>query len=153
MGTGSVIRPGEIQFMRAGTGVTHSEHNHSKTDPVHFLQIWVVPAEEGLEPAYDQRPVDREKAEQAWVTLASGDAGTDAIRLGQDVRLLTTHLAEGRERVLALEPGRQAWVHVARGVTSLRGQPLAEGDGVAVNGNESLRFEGGDAELLAFDLA
>jgi redox-sensitive bicupin YhaK (pirin superfamily) len=69
------------------------------------------------------------------------------------VRLLTTLLAEGRERVLELEPGRQAWVHVARGVTSLRGQPLSEGDGVAVNGNESLTFEGGDAELLAFDLA
>ena len=153
MGTGSVIRPGEIQFMRAGTGVTHSEHNHSKTEPVHFLQIWVVPAEEGLEPAYDQRPVDREKAREGWVTLASGDSGTDAIRLAQDVRLGLTLLDEGRERPLELGPGRSAWIHVARGATSLNGSALAEGDGVMMSGESSVTFDGGDAELLAFDLA
>jgi redox-sensitive bicupin YhaK (pirin superfamily) len=153
MGTGSVIRPGEIQFMRAGTGVTHSEHNHSKTEPVHFLQIWVVPAEEGLEPAYDQRPVDRAKAEQGWVTLASGDSATDAIRVAQDVRLAMTLLSEGHTRALDLDPGRQAWIHVVRGATSLNGGPLAEGDGVEVTGESSVTFEGGDAELLAFDLA
>jgi redox-sensitive bicupin YhaK (pirin superfamily) len=153
MGTGSVIRPGEIQFMRAGTGVTHSEHNHSKTQPVHFLQIWVVPAEEGLEPTYDQRPVDRARAQQGWVTLASGDSGTDAIRLAQDVRLAMTLLSEGHPRALDLDPGRQAWIHVARGTTSLNGAPLAEGDGVEVTGESNVTFEGGDAELLAFDLA
>ena len=152
MGTGSVIRPGEIQFMRAGTGVTHSEYNHSKTDPVHFLQIWVVPAENGLEPAYDQRPVDREAAREGWVTLASGDSGADSIRLAQDVRLRMTLLSGGRERILDLDPGRQAWIHVVRGVTSLGGSPLAEGDGVAIGDEASVAFDGGDAELLAFDL-
>jgi redox-sensitive bicupin YhaK (pirin superfamily) len=153
MGSGSVIRPGEIQFMRAGTGVTHSELNHSKTDPVHFLQIWVVPAEEGLEPAYDQRPVDREKARDGWVTMASGSPGTEAIRLAQDVELRMTLLADGRSRTLEIGPGRHAWIHVARGSTSLSVSPLEEGDGVAVTGEAALTFEGGDAELLAFDLA
>ncbi len=153
MGTGSVIRPGEIQFMRAGTGVTHSEMNHSKTEPVHFLQIWVVPAEEGLKPAYDQRPVDREKAQEGWVTLAAGDSETDAIHLAQDVRLSMARLGGGRTRTLELDSGRSAWVHVARGATSLNGSPLAEGDGVMVSGESSVTFEGGDAELLAFDLA
>jgi redox-sensitive bicupin YhaK (pirin superfamily) len=152
MGTGSVIRPGEIQFMRAGTGVTHSEMNHSRTEPVHFLQIWVVPADEGLPPTYDQRPVDRERAGKGWVTLAAGDPGTDAIPLAQDVRLRITQLA-GQKRSLDLEPGRHAWIHVARGTSSLNGSPLADGDGLAVTGESSLVFEGGDAELLAFDLA
>ena len=153
MGTGSVIRPGEIQFMRAGTGVTHSEYNHSRTEPVHFLQIWVVPAEEGLKPAYDQRPVDRDQAQDGWVTLASGDSGTDAIRLAQDVRLAMTLLGEGRTRPLQLDPGRSAWIHVARGATSLNGSPLGAGDGVMVSGESSVTLEGGDAELLVFDLA
>jgi len=152
MGTGSVIRPGEIQFMRAGTGVTHSEHNHSKAEPVHFLQIWIIPAEAGLRPTYDQRPVDREKAREGWVTLASGDSGADTVSLAQDVRLGMTLLSEGRSRALELDRGRQAWIHVARGGTSLNGSPLAEGDGVAVTGESRITFEGGDAELLAFDL-
>jgi len=153
MGTGSVIRPGEIQFMRAGTGVTHSELNHSKTEPVHFLQIWVVPAEGGLRPAYDQRPVDREKAREGWVTLASGDSGIDAIALARDVRLVMTLLSDGRTRALEIGQGRQAWIHIARGATSLNGSPLAEGDGVEVTSESSVTFDGGDAELLAFDLA
>jgi redox-sensitive bicupin YhaK (pirin superfamily) len=153
MGTGSVIRPGEIQFMRAGTGVTHSEMNHSKTEPVHFLQIWIVPAEGGLKPTYDQRPVDREEARKGWVTLASGEPGTEAIALAQDVRLRMALLSEGQGRTLELDPGRHAWIHVARGSTSLNGSSLAQGDGVATSDESSLTFEGGDAELLAFDLA
>ena len=153
MGTGSVIRPGEIQFMRAGRGVTHSEHNHSKTDPVHFLQIWVLPAEKGLEPTYDQRPVDREKARGDWVTLASSVAGTDAIRLAQDVRLAMTLPGPGQTRSLELDRGRHAWVHVASGATSLNGTALGEGDGAAVTEEMTLTFEGGDAEVLVFDLA
>ena len=129
------------------------EKNHSKTDPVHFLQIWVVPARKGLEPTYDQRPVDREEARHGWVTLASGDSGTDAIPLAQDVRLAMTLLAAGQTRTLELDPARHAWVHVARGTTALNGSPLAEGDGVAVSDEASVTFAGGDAELLAFDLA
>jgi redox-sensitive bicupin YhaK (pirin superfamily) len=153
MGSGSVIRPGEIQFMRAGTGVTHSEMNHSKTEPVHFLQIWVVPAEKGLEPAYDQRPVDRQRAREGWVTLASGSPDTDAIRLVQDVELRMTLLSPERSRTLELRPGRHAWIHVAQGSASLNAAFLKEGDGVAVTGESRVVFKGGDAELLVFDLA
>jgi hypothetical protein len=153
MGNGSVIRPGEIQFMRAGTGVTHSEYNHSKTDPVHFLQIWVIPATRGLEPTYDQRPVDRERAGQEWVTLASGAPGDEGIPLAQDVQLKLTLLQRTATRTLEIEPDRQAWIHVARGATTLNGSPLGEGDGVGVRQETTLVFEGGDAELLVFDLA
>jgi redox-sensitive bicupin YhaK (pirin superfamily) len=133
-------------------GVTHSELNPSKHEPVHFLQIWVIPAEKGLEPTYDQRPVDRERAREGWLALASGDRDTDAIRLAQDVRLGMTIL-DGETRDLEIDPGRHAWVHVARGTTSLRGTALAEGDGVALTAESRVTFEGGDAELLAFDLA
>ena len=152
MGTGSVIRPGEIQFMRAGTGVTHSEFNHSKTEPVHFLQIWVIPNERGLEPKYDQREFDREGARRGWVTLASGAPETDAIRLAQDARLLMTLVSPGQGQTLEIDPGRHVWVHVARGSTSINGTALGEGDGAAVTGETSLGFEGGDGEVLVFDL-
>jgi redox-sensitive bicupin YhaK (pirin superfamily) len=153
MGTGSVIRPGEIQFMRAGTGVTHSELNHSRSEPVHFLQIWIVPAEAGLKPTYDQRPVDRERAREGWVTLASGDRGTDAIPLAQDVRLRMTSLSGEGERTLEIDAGRHAWIHVVHGATSVAGSLLSEGDGVAVSDETAVTFGPGDAELLAFDLA
>jgi redox-sensitive bicupin YhaK (pirin superfamily) len=126
--------------------------NHSKTEPVHFLQIWVVPAARGLEPAYDQRPVDRDRAREGWVTLASGVPDADAIRLAQEVELRVTLLSPGRARTLELEPGRHAWIHVARGSTSLGASSLREGDGLAVTGETGLVFEGGDAELLVFDL-
>ena len=116
-------------------------------------QIWVVPARRGLEPTYDQRPVDRERAREEWVTLASGDPETETIPLARDVRLNVTLLSPGGTRVLELDPDREAWIHVARGATSLNGSPLAEGDGVAVSQETRLVFEGGDAELLAFDLA
>jgi redox-sensitive bicupin YhaK (pirin superfamily) len=112
-----------------------------------------VPAEKGLEPAYDQRPVDRERAREGWVALASGAPDADAIRLAQDVELRMTLLSAGRARTLELKPERNAWIHVARGSTSLDGSPLQEGDGLAVTGAARLAFEGGDAELLAFDLA
>lgn len=153
MGTGSVIRPGEIQFMRAGTGVTHSEYNHSKTDPVHFLQIWVIPAERGLEPRYDQRSIDRDSARSGWVTLASGSGHSEAVRLAQDLRILLTFMEPDQSRSLELDSDRHVWVHVARGTTSLNGTTLGEGDGAALSEEGRLILEGGDAEVLVFDLA
>jgi hypothetical protein len=153
-GGGGVIRPGEIQFMRAGTGVTHSEMNASKTEPVHFLQIWIVPDTRGLAPRYDQRAFDGEAARRAFVLLASKDGREGSIQLHQDVALSMTRLAEGDERVHALAPGRKAWVHVARGSVTLEGHSLDEGDGVAVSDEADLKLVGrGDAEVLLFDLA
>jgi redox-sensitive bicupin YhaK (pirin superfamily) len=152
-GGGGVIRPGEIQFMRAGTGVTHSEYNASETEPVHFLQIWIVPDTRGLAPRYDQKAFDAEAARRGFVLLASRDGG-GGIQVQQDVALRMTLLGEGDERHHALAPGRHAWVHVARGSVALDGHTLAEGDGAAVSEEAGVRLSGrGNAEVLLFDLA
>ena len=154
LGTGSVIKPGEIQMMRAGTGVRHSEHNASRTDPVHFLQIWIVPDQRGLAPAYGQHPVDREAARRGFSLLASKDGRDGSLQIHQDVDLWLALVEEGERRELALRSGRHAWVHVARGAVEVNATPLAEGDGAAVSGANALTLAGGDsAEVLVFDLA
>lgn len=167
-GGGGVVRPGEIQFMRAGTGITHSEFNHSKVEPVHFLQIWIVPDTQGLRPAYGQRPFDTAAVARGFVLLASRDARDGSLQVHQDVDVWVTRLAAGERRELELRPARHAWVHVARGRVSLDGKALGQGDGAAVSGEERLSFAGdeagdeagkeaaqdtGDAEVLVFDLA
>ena len=153
-GGGGVIRPGEIQFMRAGSGVRHSEYNHSPKEPVHFLQIWILPDARGLRPGYAQQSFDREAARKSFVLLASKDGRDESIRIHQDVDVWMTLLGEGDSRELALSPGRSAWVHVARGSVSVNGKDLAEGDGAAVSGEDRLRFVGKKpAEVLVFDLA
>jgi hypothetical protein len=153
-GGGGVIRPGEIQFMRAGTGVTHSEMNASKTEPVHFLQIWVVPDARGLAPRYDQKTFDAGAAAKGLVLLASRDGRDGTIQVHQDVDLWMTRLAAGDERVHALAAGRHAWIHVAKGSVAVNGHELGEGDGAAFSDESTVRLEGrGDAEVLLFDLA
>jgi redox-sensitive bicupin YhaK (pirin superfamily) len=153
-GGGGVIRPGEIQFMRAGTGITHSEYNHSKTEPVHFLQIWIVPDTPGLAPTYDQHPFDAGAAARGFVLLASRDGRADSLTVHQDVDLWMTRLGSDGTRDLALRRGRHAWIHVARGSLSVNGQALGEGDGASVDGESALSFRGEtDAEVLVFDLA
>jgi len=153
-GGGGVIRPGEIQFMRAGTGVTHSEYNGSKTEPVHFLQIWVIPDRRGLAPAYGQRSFDRDQARRGFVLLASRDGRDGSLQVRQDLDLWVTVLPGKEQRRLALRPGRHAWAHVARGAAELNGTPLGEGDGAAVTGEEALTLAGSpEAEVLVFDLA
>ena len=153
-GGGGVIRPGEIQFMRAGTGVTHSEYNHSKTDPVHFLQIWVVPDTRGLPPAYGQHAFDVDGAKRAFVLLASKAGREGSLQVQQDLDLWVTRIGKGEGRTLSLRPDRHAWVHVARGSVQLDGADYVEGDGVGISGAERLAFVGGEgAEVLVFDLA
>ena len=152
-GGGGVIRPGEIQFMRAGTGVMHSEFNHSKREPVHFLQIWIVPDERGLPPAYGQKAFDAERAKREFVLLASPDGRGDSLRLHSDASVLVTVIGDGERRSWTLGPRRHAWVHVARGSVSLNGKALSEGDGAAVSDEETLELLGkGSAEVLVFDL-
>jgi quercetin 2,3-dioxygenase len=152
-GGGGVIRPGEIQMMRAGTGVTHSEANHSTTEPVHFLQIWIVPDVGGLKPTYGQQAFDREKASRAFVLLVSNDEREGSLRIHQDVDLWVTLIGPEERRELRLRPGRQAWIHVARGSISLNGTGLGEGDGAAVSGEDRLTLVGRQpAEVLVFDL-
>jgi hypothetical protein len=153
-GGGGVIRPGEVQFMRAGTGVTHSEFNHSKQEPVHFLQIWIVPDTRNLEPAYGQLAFDRKQAERGFVLLASREGRDGSIRVHQDVDLWVALVGPGERREIPLRQGRQAWVHVARGAVSLYGTRLAEGDGAAVASEPGLAFVGEQpAEVLVFDMA
>jgi redox-sensitive bicupin YhaK (pirin superfamily) len=153
-GGGGVIRPGEIQFMRAGTGVTHSEYNHSKTDPVHFLQVWIVPDQRGLPPAYDQKAYDREAARERLVLLASPDGRDGSIRLHSDADLYVTLLDKGARRTHALADGRHAWAHVARGQATIGGREVEEGDAVAASGETQVELVGrDDAEVLLFDLA
>ena len=153
-GGGGVIRPGEIQFMRAGTGVTHSEYNASKTEPVHFLQIWVIPERRGLAPRYDQKPFDVQAAGNGFVLLASHDGRDGSIQVQQDLSLWVTRLGAGQRREHALGPGRHAWVHVARGSATLAGHALEAGDGASLSSEARVELEGrGDAELLVFDLA
>lgn len=152
-GGGGVIRPGEIQFMRAGTGVTHSENNASKLEPVHFLQIWVVPDQRGLPPRYDQHPFDREAARRGFVLLASRDGRDGSIQVQQDLELEMTLLLAGERRSRPLGEKRHAWIHVARGAVTLNEAELRPGDGAAVSEERRLDFEAtSDAEVLVFDL-
>ena len=153
MGNGSVIRPNDIQLMRAGTGVTHSEYNHSKEDPVHFLQIWILPDEEGLEPAYDQRHFSIEKKRGVLRLVASRDGREASVRIRQDIDLYVTVLEKGQSVTHSLADGRYAWVQVARGNVQLNGISLEEGDGAALTNEATVDITAdGSAEVLVFDL-
>jgi redox-sensitive bicupin YhaK (pirin superfamily) len=153
-GGGGVIRPGEIQFMRAGTGVTHSEQNASKLEPVHFLQIWVIPSQRGLPPRYDQKPFDQEAARHGFVLLASRDGRSGSIQVQQDLEMEVTRLGAGDKRSRALGEKRHAWVHVARGVVTVNGADLVEGDGASLSEERRIEVEAAEpSEVLVFDLA
>ena len=155
IGTGSVIRPGDVQRMSAGTGIRHSEYNHSKTDPVHFLQIWIVPERDGLQPGYEQKSFPPEDRRGRRLRLLGSRDGRDgSITIHQDVDLYGALLESGDAVVFDLRDGRKAWIQVARGSVTVDGQPLAAGDGLGVldvDGIEITAKE--DAEVLLFDLA
>ena len=153
MGTGSVIVPGDIQLMSAGTGVAHSEYNHSHSEPVHFLQIWIVPSELGATPRYQQGHVAAPDKRGTLRLVLSPDGEDGSLVLRQDARVYAGLLDGDETARIALPPGRFAYVHVARGSIVLNGTPLAEGDGARVRHEDALAFtEGHDAEVLAFDL-
>jgi redox-sensitive bicupin YhaK (pirin superfamily) len=152
LGNGSVIRPGDVQRMSAGTGITHSEQNPSASEPVHFLQIWILPEREGLPPSYEQTHFPAEERRGRLRLVASRDGREGSIRIHQDVELFAALLGAGDALEHALRPGRHAWLQLARGRCTLNGVALEAGDGVAVSEETSLRIAGGDAELLLFDL-
>jgi redox-sensitive bicupin YhaK (pirin superfamily) len=154
MGTGSVIRPGDVQRMSAGTGVTHSEFNSSRAEPVHFLQIWIEPDRMNIAPSYEQKsfPVSEKKGRLRLIVSPDGADGSVKIR--QDARVYATVLSGQDTATYALGTGRRAYAHVARGTVKLNGTALSAGDGVKVSGESELRLtEGADAEVLLFDLA
>jgi len=157
MGTGSVIRPGEVQKMSAGTGVRHSEFNHSDKEPVHLYQIWILPEKEGIQPTYEQKtiPAEEKKGRLHRVASPDGGDGNGAVKLYQDAELLAVELEPGQQVEHALADGRYAWVQVARGSVELNGNKLKAGDGAAIAQEQSIKLAGGDegSEVLLFDLA
>jgi redox-sensitive bicupin YhaK (pirin superfamily) len=154
LGTGSVIRPGDVQRMSAGTGVRHSEYNASAVEPVHFLQIWIEPSRRGLEPGYEQRSYpDCEKRNRLRL-VASPDGRHGSLTLQQDAHLYAALLDPGASVTHALAAGRHGWVQVARGAVTLNGQPLDQGDGAAASEEPSLTIAAvAAAEILLFELA
>ena len=155
LGTGSVIRPGDIQRMSAGTGIRHSEFNASKSEPVHFLQVWITPSMRGLEPGYEQKSIVADEKRGRLRLVGSHDGRDGSITIHQDVALYATVLDQGERVTLPLAQGRSAWVQVATGAATVNGQALNEGDGVALSGVTQLEIvsKSGGAELLVFDMA
>ncbi len=154
MGNGSVIRPGDVQRMTAGTGITHSEFNHSNDAPVHFLQIWIVPDRRGLTPSYEQKTIPAETMAGRLCAVASHDGGDGSVTINQDATLYTAVLAPGQAVTHAFAPGRHGWLQVARGQVALDGRSLAAGDGAAISGEKAVTVSGESAaEILLFDLA
>ena len=153
LGTGSVIRPGDVQRMTAGTGVRHSEYNASESDPVHFLQIWILPEKNGLAPSYEQKHFSPEDRRGQLKLVGSRDGRDGSITIHQDVDLYATVLAPNEAVQHELADGRKAWVQVARGAVRLNGSELQTGDGVALDGAASIDIEAtDDAEVLLFDM-
>jgi hypothetical protein len=153
MGNGSVIRPGDIQRMSAGTGVRHSEYNPSQTQPVHFLQIWLVPNRTGVQPGYDQKHFALEDRRARLVLLVSPDGCDGSLSAHQDGLLYSTLLEAGEAIEHPLTTGRRAYVHVARGHVAVNGTPLGSGDGATLADVDHVHLEGlGHAEVLLFDL-
>ena len=153
-GTG-VIRPGEVQKMSAGTGVTHSEMNHSKTEPVHLLQIWIEPERRGLKPYYEQKAFPEKERRGRLRLLASHDGGEGSVTVHQDAKLFGALLETGAELSYELGKGRHAWLQVVKGAVALNGaHTLGAGDGVALSEEPALNLRAErDAEFLLFDLA
>ena len=153
MGNGSVIRPGDIQRMSAGTGVRHSEDNPSRTEPVHFLQIWLLPNRTGVQPGYDQKHFPLEDRRGRLVLLVSPDGRDGSLSAHQDGFLYGTLLDAGEAVEHLLAAGRRAYVHVARGQVAVNGTPLGSGDGATLADVDHVHLEGlGPAEVLLFDL-
>jgi len=153
MGNGSVIRPGDVQRMSAGTGITHSEFNPSSTELVHFLQIWIEPSQRGFAPSYEQLHIDSVAKQGVLRVIASPDGRDGSVHLHQDALIYASVLGSGDHIELTLQRNRRAYVHVARGVVNVNGMRLMAGDALKISEESQLIFDQAeDAELLLFDL-
>lgn len=155
IGNGSIIRPGDVQRMSAGTGIQHSEYNASSTDPVHLLQIWILPDTTGIEPSYEQIHIADEEKQGQLRLIGSRDGRNGSVTIHQDVNLYTTRLQDGESVTHALAPDRVVWLQVAQGAVTLNDQPLSAGDGVAISDEPTLTLQSqsNDTEVLVFDMA
>lgn len=154
LGSGAVLKPGEAQRMSAGTGVRHSEFNGSKTEGVHFLQIWLVPEKQGLTPDYEQKEFPVAERQGKLKLIASPGKVDGSVHLNADAKVFNGVFASGEQATHSLEPGRHGWVHVARGVIEVNGHALKAGDGAALSNEASVSVKGleGGGEVLVFDL-
>jgi redox-sensitive bicupin YhaK (pirin superfamily) len=155
LGTGSTIRPGEIQRMSAGTGITHAEFNASKTEPTHFLQIWIMPSKTGLAPSYEQKLIDADAIRNKLARIAAPEPREGEVRLVQDAEIWAARFDGEEEAVHNLQPGRKAWLQIVRGSNvEVAGERLDAGDGAAMTDMESILIRAhGPAEVLLFDMA
>jgi hypothetical protein len=153
MGNGSIIRPGDVQRMSAGTGVRHSEYNPSQTEGVHFLQIWLLPKSQGITPGYEQKHFEPVDLDSQLRVVASPDGRDGSVTIHQDALLYATRLDGDSHLTHPIAPGRRAYVYVARGSVQVNGTPLAAGDGSRIEQETQLRLDNGRAaEVLLFDL-
>lgn len=153
IGNGSVICPGDVQRMSAGTGVRHSEYNHAAHDTTHFLQVWILPDRNGIEPGYEEKHFDAADKRGRLRLVGSPDGADGSVRIHQDVRLYAGLFDGDETATLTLAPGRRAYVHVARGAITVNGQALEAGDAAKLEGTDAVSLaQGDDAEVLVFDL-
>ena len=153
LGTGSVIRPGDVQRMTAGTGIAHSEFNASERDPVHFLQIWLLPEQRGLKPSYEQKSFPTESRKGRLALVGARDGRDGAVTIHQDVDLFVADLDKGQAVTHPLRAHRKAWVQVTRGEVLVNGEAVAAGDGAALTDESTVTIAANDnAEILLFDL-
>ena len=153
LGTGSVIRPGDVQRMSAGTGVRHSEFNPSPTDALRLLQIWIEPSRAGIPPSYEEKAFTDDDKRNRLRLVASPDGRDGSVTIHQDALVYASVLEPGHEVVYPVAPGRRAWLQVARGAVRVNGQELEQGDGAAVKDERALAVAGKErAEIILFDL-
>jgi redox-sensitive bicupin YhaK (pirin superfamily) len=154
MGNGSVIRPGDVQRMTAGTGVRHSEQNASADEQVHLLQIWILPHTVGLEPGYEQKAFSEDERRGRLKLIASEDGDEGSVVVHQDVKLFASIIPAGEQVEHSMDQKRYAWIQVARGAISVNGEKAEQGDGAIVVGESNLQITAEEnAEVLLFDLA
>ncbi|MEW6057722.1 MAG: pirin family protein [Bdellovibrionota bacterium] len=153
MGNGSVLRPGDVQRMSAGTGITHSEFNGSKENPVHLLQIWITPAKEGIKPGYEEKRFQAEEKKNRLRLIVSAEGKDGSLKMNQNAAVYASVLDEGKQVQLKLDPDRHAWIQVARGAVDLNGIELRQGDGAAISEEKTLELRARqNSEFLVFDL-
>lgn len=153
LGNSAVIRAGEVQRMSAGTGIRHSERNPSLDERTHLLQIWIIPAETGGPPSYEQKSFADDGGRNRWVTVASGDGRNGSLTLRQDASIEIAHIDDGASIARTLDPARGYWIQVVAGIVSLDGTEMREGDGAAITSEDKLFIEAEtDAEVLLVDL-
>jgi len=153
-GGGGTIRPGEIQRMSAGTGITHSEFNPSASETCHLLQIWIMPSKRGIQPGYEQKTIDPDAVHNHFARIAAPDPRTNEVRLVQDAEIWAAKLDAGVEAIHPLAQGRKAWLQVAKGEVKLVGETLKAGDAAAITDQDQIAVRSQTAaEVLLFDLA